>query len=272
MPIITANLSMMYKEYDFLDRFEAAAKDGFKFVEYLFPYDYEPEAIVEKLKAAGVEQSLFNFYPGDFAKGERGIAALPGREAEFMESIDKAIRYAKATNCKRLHVMAGKVPLDQDGRENITPEGRLAMRKTYLNNLKLAAKAVAPLGITLLIEPINTRDMPGYFLSYQQDAHDIVKEVGEPNLKVLMDLYHAQIVEGDLEMRLRKHYATVGHIQIAGVPKRHEPDVGEVNYYHLFDVLDELGYQGHVGCEYNPRAGTSENLTWLREWRKNHPN
>lgn len=268
MPIITANLTMMYKEYDFLDRFAAAAKDGFNYVEYLFPYDYEPEVIVEKLNAAGLKQSLFNLPPGDFANGERGIAALPGREAEFLEGLDKAIRYAKATNCKRLHVMAGKVPLDAQGKENISQADRLIMKQTYLKNLKLAAKAVAPLGITLLIEPINTRDMPGYFLSYQQDAHDIVAEVGEPNLKVLMDLYHAQIVEGDLEMRLRKHYATVGHIQIAGVPKRHEPDIGEVNYPHLFNVLDELGYEGHVGCEYNPLAGTSEGLTWLFDWRK----
>ena len=270
MPIITANLTMMYKEYDFLDRFEAAAKDGFKFVEYLFPYDYAPELIVQKLEAADLKQSLFNFYPGDFAAGERGLAALPGREAEFKDSIERAIQYAKATNCKRLHVMAGKVPLDQEGRENVSQQDRLKMRQTYIANLKLAAKAVAPLGVTLLIEPINTRDMPGYFLNYQQDAQDIVEEVGEPNLKVLMDLYHAQIVEGDLEMRLRKHFAYIGHIQIAGVPKRHEPDIGEVNYVHLFNVLDELGYQGHVGCEYNPRAGTTEGLNWLFDWRKSH--
>lgn len=272
MPIITANLTMMYKEYDFLDRFEAAAKDGFKFVEYLFPYDYEPEVIVQKLEAAGLKQSLFNFYPGDFAAGERGLAALHGREAEFKESIEKAIRYATATNCKRLHVMAGKVPVDQNGKECITDHDRQLMRKTYIANLKLAAKAVAALGITLLIEPINTRDMPGYFLNYQQDAHDIVQEVGEPNLKVLMDLYHAQIVEGDLEMRLRKYFKNVGHIQIAGVPKRHEPDTGEVNYQHLLSVLDELGYEGHVGCEYNPKAGTTEGLKWLFDWRKSHSN
>jgi hydroxypyruvate isomerase len=164
--------------------------------------------------------------------------------------------------------MAGRMPIDSHQRVTISDADRAAMRQSYIANVKLAARACQEQGITTLIEPINNRDIPGYFLNYQQDAHDILHEVGEPNLKVQMDFYHVQIMEGDIEMRLRKHFANVGHVQIAGVPKRNEPDIGEVNFPYLFTVLDELGYNGHVGCEYNPRAGTSENLGWIRPYLK----
>ena len=253
-----ANLSMMYTEHPFLDRFGAAAADGFRAVEFLFPYEYAPEEIASRLREHGLVQALFNLPPGDFAGGERGIAALPGREAEFAQGLETALPYAQATGCKLLHAMAGLVPAGAD---------RAAMHSTYVQNLRLAATRLAPHGITLLIEPINTRDIPGYFLNHQEAAHDIVTEVGAPNLKVQMDLYHCQIVEGDLVRKIERWLPGVGHLQIAGVPQRREPDEGEVNYEHLFEVLEKLGWDGHIGCEYRPRAGTSEGLGWLRRYR-----
>jgi hydroxypyruvate isomerase len=254
-----ANLSMMYAEHPFLDRFGAAAADGFSAVEFLFPYEHSPEDIASQLRAHRLAQALFNLPPGDFARGERGIAALPGREAEFAAAVETASTYAQATGCKRLHAMAGLATPDAD---------RAAMHATYVKNLRHAAACFAPHGITLLIEPINTRDIPGYFLNHQQSAHDIVAEVGAPNLKVQMDLYHCQIVEGDLVRKIERFLPGVGHFQIAGVPQRHEPDDGEVNYPHIFDVLETLGWDGHIGCEYRPRGGTSEGLGWLRAYRK----
>jgi 2-dehydrotetronate isomerase len=258
MPRFAANLSMMYTEMPFLDRFSAAAADGFAAVEYLFPYEFAVEEIVKRLHDHGLTQALFNLPPGDWAAGERGMACIPGREAEFAASLDQALPYAQATGCQRLHAMAGLTPAGVD---------EAAMRRTYVANLKAAAARLAPLGITLLIEPINTRDMPGFYLNWQQQAHDVLAEVGAPNLKVQMDLYHCQIMEGDLSKRLEKHWAGVGHIQIAGVPDRHEPDDGEVNFPHLFDRLEALGYTGFVGCEYRPRAGTSAGLSWLRRYQ-----
>jgi hydroxypyruvate isomerase len=258
MPRFAANLSMMYTEVPFLDRFAAAAADGFEAVEYLFPYECEPADIAIRLKQHGLTQALFNLPPGNWAAGERGMACIPGREAEFAAGVEQALVYAQATGCQRLHAMAGLKPTGADD---------AAMRRTYVANLKAAAARLAPLGITLLIEPINTRDMPGFYLNRQQQAHDVLAEVGAPNLKVQMDFYHCQIMEGDLSKRLEKHLAGVGHIQIAGVPDRHEPDAGEVHFPHLFDRLDALGYTGVVGCEYRPRAGTSEGLGWLRRHR-----
>lgn len=258
MPRFAANLSMMYTEVPFLERFAAAAQDGFEAVEYLFPYEHTPAEIAQRLQAHGLTQALFNLPPGNWAAGERGMACLPGREAEFAASVDTAIAYAHATGCKKLHAMVGLVPAGA----NVA-----TLRATYVANLRVAAAKLAPLGITLLIEPINTRDMPGYFLNWQQQAHDVLAEVGAPNLKVQMDFYHCQIMEGDLTRRLEKHWAGVGHIQIAGVPERHEPDNGEVNFPHLFDRLDQLGYGGFIGCEYRPKAGTSAGLGWLRQYR-----
>jgi hydroxypyruvate isomerase len=258
MPRFAANLSMLYTEVSFLDRFAAAAADGFDAVEYLFPYEHPAAEIAARLKDNGLTQALFNLPPGDWAAGERGLACHPGREAEFAGGVETALAYALATGCQRLHAMAGLKPA---GVSDAT------LRSTYVNNLRIAAAQLAPHGITLLIEPINTRDMPGFYLNRQQQAHDVLAEAGTANLKVQMDFYHCQIMEGDLTRRLEQHLAGVGHIQIAGVPDRHEPDGGEVHFPHLLDRLDALGYTGFVGCEYRPKAGTSEGLGWLRRYQ-----
>lgn len=257
MPRFAANLSFLYTELSFLDRYGAAARDGFGAVECLFPYEHPPEMIAGRLREHGLVQALFNLDPGEWAAGERGMACHPGREAAFAATVERAIPYAQALGCTRLHAMAGRVPAHADPSQ---------LHATYVRNLRAATRRLAPLGITLLIEPINARDMPGYFLRTQQQAHDIVAEVGEPNLMVQMDLYHCQITEGDLTRRLETHLGGIGHIQIAGVPERHEPDTGEVNYPALFQRLDELGYTGYVGCEYRPRGQTSAGLGWLRPY------
>ncbi|MGW7087163.1 2-oxo-tetronate isomerase [Streptomyces sp. NPDC054871] len=263
MPRFAANLSMMYTEYDFLDRFAAASADGFEAVEYLFPYAYEPAELRHRLDDHGLRQVLFNAPPGDWESGERGMASLPGREGELRSGIERALEYAAALGCGQVHVMAGLLPREA------TATQRAAHRDTYLANLAWAAERAAAVDVDLLIEPINGRDMPGYFLHRQADAHALVQEVGASNLKVQLDLYHCQIVEGDLTTTLRRDLPTgrVAHLQIAGVPDRHEPDRGELNVRHLFDVVDELGFDGWIGCEYIPRAGTSEGLGWLNNYR-----
>ncbi|MET9819250.1 2-oxo-tetronate isomerase [Streptomyces sp. NPDC006355] len=263
MPRFAANLSMMYNEHDFLDRFAAASADGFQAVEYLFPYAYDAAELRRRLDDHGLEQALFNAPPGAWESGERGTAALPGREAEVRSGVDRALEYAAALGCPRVHLMAGLV------RQDATPAERAKHRDTYLTNLARAAERAAAAGVDILIESINGRDMPGYFLSTQAEAHAVVQEVGAPNLKVQLDLYHCQIVEGDLTTTLRRDLPTgrVGHLQIAGVPDRGEPDRGELNVRHLLDVVDELGFDGWIGCEYNPRAGTSEGLGWLNDYR-----
>lgn len=257
MPRFAANLTMMYREHAFLERFGAAAGAGFKGVEYLFPYDFPATELAARLQEHGLAQALFNAPPGDWAKGERGIAALPGREDEFKRSVDTALTYARALGNKKLHVMAGLVGAADD---------RTRHRAVYLENLAYAAQQAAADGVTLVIEPINTRDMPGYLLNRQDDAHAICREVGAPNLQVLFDLYHCQIVEGDLAMKLKQTIANVGHIQIAGVPERHEPDLGEINYPYLLQLIDTLGYDGWIGCEYIPTGKTSDGLGWLQKW------
>ncbi|MFE6158399.1 2-oxo-tetronate isomerase [Streptomyces sp. NPDC056486] len=262
MPRFAANLSMMYTEHGFLDRFAAASADGFEAVEYLFPYPYEADELRRRLDDHGLRQVLFNAPPGAWDSGERGIASLPGREAEVRSGTERALEYAAVLGCDQVHVMAGLLPPEA------TPAQRAAHRDTYLANLARAAEQAAAVDVDLLIEPINGRDMPGYFLHRQADAHAIVQEVGASNLKVQLDLYHCQIVEGDLTTTLRRDLPTgrVGHLQIAGVPDRHEPDRGELDVRHLFDVVDELGFDGWIGCEYIPRAGTSEGLGWLKNY------
>ncbi|MFN3886790.1 MAG: 2-oxo-tetronate isomerase [Aquabacterium sp.] len=264
MPRFAANLTMLYNEHAFLDRFDAAARDGFQGVEYLFPYAHPADELARRLQASGLQQVLFNAPPGDWDAGERGLACLPGREAEFKAGIEQALRYAEALNCHRVHVMAGRVP---DGL------GREEAEATYVRNLRVAAELARPAGVDLLIEPINGRDMPGYFLTRQDQAHALIASIGLPNVKVQMDLYHCQIVEGDLAMKLRQYLPTghVGHLQIAGVPERHEPDVGELNYPYLFELIDALGFDGWLGCEYRPARGpvargTTDGLGWLRPW------
>ena len=269
MPRFAANLSMLYTELPFMARFEAAANDGFQGVEYLFPYAFSASEIAAALKANALQQVLFNAPPGGsdavscavaWEAGERGLACLPGREVDFRVGVRLALDYALVLGCPRIHVMAGLTPIGADP---------ALLRTTYINNLRWAADLAAQQGVEVLIEPINTRDMPRYFLNRQDHAHEIVREVGAPHLKVLMDLYHCQIVEGDLSRKLQHYLPTgrVAHLQIAGVPERQEPDQGEVNYPYLFALLDDLGYDGWVGCEYRPRrgavaGGTSDGLRW----------
>lgn len=259
MPRFAANLSMMFTERPFLERFAAAEAVGFEAVEYLFPYDHDPEVIRAALDAAGLEQAVFNLPPGDFAAGERGIAALPGREAEFRDGLDKALHYARVIGAERLHCMAGLIGAKDD---------RAAFASTYLANLALAAERAAPLGITILIEPINTRSIPGYFLNYQRDARRIIEQVGAANLRLQFDFFHCQIMEGDLAQHLKELIGVIDHVQVAGVPERHEPDVGEINYPYLFDLLDVLGYAGWVGCEYQPKGRTEDGLGWFEPYRR----
>ncbi|SQG00817.1 putative isomerase [Paucimonas lemoignei] len=259
MPRFAANLSMLYPQHEFLDRFAAAAADGFEAVEYLFPYDFSAQEIKQRLSENGLVQALFNAPPGDWAAGERGIASLPGREDEFRSGIARALEYAAVLGNDRIHVMAGLLP-SEDLRER--------HHAVYVQNLAYAAEQAAKAGITILIEPINTRDMPGFFLNRQDQAQVVCKEVGAANLKVQFDFYHCQIVEGDVVSKLRRDFAGVGHIQIAGVPDRHEPNLGELNYTWLFEEIDRLGYTGWIGCEYRPKGDTSEGLQWLRDWKK----
>jgi len=263
MPRFAANLTMMYQEHNFLDRFAAAASDGFKFVEYLFPYDYPAATIAGKLKENGLRQVLFNSPPGDWKSGDRGITAIPGREQEFRDGFLRALEYAHALDCSRIHSMAGLAPAGAD---------RGQFRAVYTSNLAWAAEKARAASVDLLIEPIAQRNIPGFFLNRQDEAHTIVDGVGASNLKILMDLFHCQVEEGDLAFKIRNYLADpkqtrVGHFQIAGVPERHEPDIGEVNYGYLFDLVDQLGYQGYIGCEYIPTTTASAGLAWFAKWK-----
>ncbi|VVD81676.1 hydroxypyruvate isomerase [Pandoraea communis] len=257
MPRFAANLTLLYQEVPFLDRFREAASDGFRGVEFLFPYDHPAQAIRAHLNETGLTQVLFNTPAGDWASGERGLAALPGREAQFRDGLELALDYADTLGCRQLHVMAG------------CPDAAASLercRAVYLDNLAYAAGQAAAHGVTILIEPINPRDFPRYFLTRQAQAQAILQDVGASNLKVQFDAYHCQIVEGDLAMKLRQHIANIAHVQVAGVPARHEPDTGEVNYPFLFRLLDELGYAGWIGCEYRPQGATRDGLGWLKPW------
>lgn len=254
MPRFAANLTTMFTERAFPDRFAAAAAAGFEAVEFLFPYDHTPEAVAGWLGEAGLACAMFNLPPGDWDAGERGIAGLPGREDEFRRSVETALHYARALGVRRLHCMAG---LRAAGAE----------RATYLANLRQAAATSAIDGIDLLIEPINGRDMPGCLLDSWDEARAIQDAVGAPNLRLQADLYHLQIIGADLSHLLERDIARIGHVQIAGVPDRDEPDGGEVVYPHLFALLDRLGYAGWIGCEYRPRGRTEDGLKWLPRHR-----
>jgi 2-dehydrotetronate isomerase len=257
LPKFAANLSFIFQEVGFLDRFAAAAACGFKAVEYLTPYDHPPEVIAGQLNRHGLVQALFNMPPGDWAAGERGIGALPGRETEFRDGVEKALVYAKATKCRLLHAMAGVLPAGRD---------RAEAERVYLANLLHAAERLAGEGIAVVIEPINTRDIPGYFLNTTTQAMSVIERVGHPNLKLQLDLYHVQIMEGDLAHGIRALAGHYPHVQIAGNPGRHEPDVGEINYPYLFDLFDELGYSGWIGCEYRPKGETKAGLGWAKRY------
>jgi hydroxypyruvate isomerase len=255
MPRFAANLSMMFTDIPFLDRFQAAAAGGFKAVEFLFPYECSQEDVGAKAKAAGVEIVLFNFPAGNWSAGERGITCLPGREQEFRDGVETGIAYATYLGTPRLHAMAGIVPQGVDA---------AACRKTLIENLKYAADKLAKHNITLLLEAINTRDMPGFVVSTQKDSFAICEEVGAANLMMQMDLYHMQVMEGDLATKLKQYAPMCGHVQIAGCPERNEPDTGEVRYEYLYRLLDGIGYQGWLGCEYRPAGKTSDGLGWLK--------
>lgn len=255
MPRFAANLSMMFTEAPFLERFAAAAKAGFTGVEYLFPYDFPADAVAQQLREHALDNVLFNLPPGNWAAGERGIACLPGREDEFRAGVTTAMHYATRLNTTRVHAMAGIVPPDASP---------AAVHAAYIANLKYAAAELASHGITLLIEAINTRDIPGFYLNTQAQAYAVLEEVGAPNLAMQMDCYHMQIMEGDLAVKLRKYAAHCAHVQVAGVPQRNEPDTGEVCYSYVFDLLDEIGYSGWVGCEYRPAGNTVDGLGWFQ--------
>ncbi len=279
MPKFAANLSMLYTELPFLDRFEAAARDGFEGVEFLFPYAWPEAEIAARLRGCGLRQALFNAPPGGadaaamaaaWDRGDRGTACIEGRRDEFRAGVLRALRTAEALDCPRIHLMAGVLPAGAD---------RRAARRVYVDNLRWAAAQAGRAGREVLIEPINDRDMPGYFLNLQHEAHEVLEDVQAPSLKVQMDLYHCQVMEGDVLARLRLHLpgGRVAHLQMAGVPGRHEPAVGPVDdgsldFAPLLDEVDALGYAGWVGCEYRPRrgavpGGTTEGLGWMRRWQ-----
>ncbi len=250
MPNFAANLSMMFNEWAFLDRFDAAAAAGFRAVEFLFPYDHAPEAIAERLRRNGLTQALFNMPPGDWAAGERGVAALPGRFEDVKAGVALALEYAEATGARRLHLMAG------------TASGAAA-EAAYRRAVAYAAGALAARGILLLLEPINGRNMPGYFLNDFGVAERLIGALGLPNVKLQFDIYHRQIMHGDVVKGLERLLPMVGHVQVASVPERHEPGSGELNDEYVFGALDRLGYDGFVGCEYVPAGKTLDGLGWF---------
>lgn len=256
MPRFAANLTMLFNELPFLDRFAAAADAGFQAVEFLFPYDFSSQQVADALQGRGLTQALFNLPPGDWAAGERGVAGLPGREQEFQDSVGLALDYAKALKCKTLHVMSGICPPDAD---------RALYLETYIGNLRFAAEALGKEGITVVVEPLNSRDVPNYLIPRPAEARKVIAEAGTKNLGLQFDFYHVQIMDGDLAKSFEANLDLTRHVQIAGVPERHEPDVGEINYSHLFALIDRLGYDGWVGCEYKPKADTLAGLGWLRQ-------
>jgi hydroxypyruvate isomerase len=255
MPRFAANLSMLFTEVDFLDRFAAAAEAGFSGVEYLFPYDFPVEELKARLDANKLEQVLFNLPAGDWGKGERGIACHPDRVEEFRAGVDKAIAYAKVLGNQQINCLAG-----------IRPQGPdcATVEKTFVDNLRYAADKLAGAGIRLVMEAINTRDIPGFYLNNTQQALAIRDKVGSTNLYLQYDIYHMQIMEGDLARTVESNLASINHVQLADNPGRNEPGTGEINYRFLFEHLDRIGYQGWIGCEYKPATTTAAGLGWMK--------
>lgn len=253
MPRFSANLSMMFTEVPFLERFGEAARAGFRGVEFLFPYEFPAATIKAELDANRLELVLFNMPPGDWARGDRGIACDPKRVTECQAGVGKAIEYALALGCSKIHLMAG-----------IAPKGSTeqAMHDAYVSNVRFAGEALARHGLSLMLEAINLRDVPGFYLNTSRQALSVLDEVKLPNVFFQFDAYHMQVMEGDLSHTLRTHLAKIGHVQIADTPGRHEPGTGEINYPFLFSLLDELAYSGWVGCEYRPATTTTEGLGW----------
>ena len=256
MPKFAANLTMLFTELPFLDRFAAAKAAGFSAVEYLFPYEYPREELAKRLRASGLKQVLHNLPAGNWAAGERGIACHPDRVHEFRAGVERAIPYANALDCGQVNCLAGKVPA------GVSPE---VAHATFVANLRHAAGALREAGVRLLIEPINSYDIPGFFLTRTEQAIAILDEVASDNLFLQYDVYHAQRTEGELAATLQRHLARIGHIQVADNPGRNEPGTGEINYAFLFRHLDALGWKGHIGCEYKPRSETVDGLGWIKE-------
>jgi hydroxypyruvate isomerase len=253
MTKLAANLTMLYNEVDFLDRFEAAAKSGFAAVEYLFPYAYPKEQLVELLSRHRLVQVLHNLPAGDWAGGERGIACHPDRIGEFQDGVGKAIAYAQALGCTQVNCLAGIAPPGVDPQK---------VRATFVDNLRFAADPLGAAGIKLLIEPINTYDIPGFYLSRTQQALDVIRATGSPNVFVQYDVYHMQRMEGELANTIKAHLPQIAHVQIADNPGRNEPGTGEINYRFLLGFLDAIGYDGWIGCEYKPKGKTVNGLGW----------
>ena len=258
MPRFAANLSMMFNEVPFLDRFALAAKAGFKGVEFLFPYEHPAAEIAARLKDNGLQQVLFNAPAGDFAKGERGMAAIPGKQAAFRETIKLALEYATTLACPRLHIMAGLKP------EGVAHDTLTAV---YGANLAYAAEECAKVGVKPIIEPINHRDIPGFFLNTTDQAAAIIAAAGPEKLGMQFDLYHCQITEGDVVKRVEKHLPLIAHMQVADTPGRHEPGTGEVNWPFVFKTIDALGFRGWIGCEYRPAGETLAGLSWFAPYK-----
>ena len=254
MAKFAANLTMMFNEVDFLDRFGAAAKAGFKAVEYLFPYDYDKDQVAERLNEHGLTQVLHNLPAGDWDAGDRGNACQPDRVGEFQEGVGRAIEYATALGCKQINCLAGIPP------SGVEPD---VLLETFVSNLKFAAEKLNDVGVALLIEPINIRDIPGFYLIHTSQGRAIIQRVGADNLKLQYDIYHMQIMEGDLAPTIERNLDIIRHVQIADNPGRNEPGTGEINYPFLFDFLDEKGYDGWIGCEYRPLTSTEAGLDWI---------
>ena len=252
MPRFAANLSMMFNELPFLERFQAAADAGFGAVEYLFPYEHPAQVVAETLQSAGLKQALFNMPPGNWASGDRGLAALPERRDEFNASIETSVYYAKIIGTPLLHLMAGIAERDATS------------IATYRDAVKRAGDAAGEAGVGLVVEPINSRDMPGYFLNDFNWAADFINDLAHPNVRLQFDIYHCQIQHGDLQRTLERLFPLIGHVQIASVPLRHEPGSGELNDFYVLRLLDKLGYTGYVGCEYRPAASTTDGLGWMK--------
>ncbi len=257
MPKFNANLTMLFNEVVFLERFQAARHAGFTGVEYLFPYAHRKQDLAERLQANGLTQVLHNLPAGDWARGERGIACLPDRVAEFEDGVGTAIEYAHALQCTQLNCLAGIAPADVDPAK---------LRDTLVGNLRFAAAELEAAGIRLLVEACNTRDIPGFYLNHSQQAIEIIEAVGSDNLFLQYDIYHMQVMEGDLATTLQRHLGRIGHLQLADNPGRHEPGTGEINFPFLFGWIDQLGYAGWIGCEYKPAKGTVQGLGWIRAY------
>jgi hydroxypyruvate isomerase len=257
MPNFCANLSFLFNDVGFLDRFDRAARAGFRAVEFHFPYAFDKNELADRARGAGVEVALFNITAGDWDKGERGIACIPARVSEFRDGVGRAIEYARALGCKRVNCLSGIAPPRM---------AEASLRETFVSNLRYAAGELGREGITLLVEPVNTRSVPGNYLRNSGQALALIDEARAANIRLQYDVFHMQIMEGDLAKTIEAHIARIGHMQIADVPDRHEPGSGEINYPYLFERIDRLGYQGWIGCEYAPAGRTEDGLAWLRPY------